>query len=291
MKGAEAALVSWINGTKKGAMADLWTIVLQSGTVLRWTDIDVDFTTVPAPPADPTPRVFTRGPVIRRDRVRWTRGIEVSQLTVDFSNPEQVVDGQLLPVFASLGGFDLAVVHLEHGYIDDAGVGRGQILWFSGTVSDVEPTDMGANIVLKSQLTQLSQQVPRGLYQAGCLNNLYDSNCAVNKAALTVSTTVLAVVNQTSFTSSGVSAPGSGYYDLGIVTFTSGANAGIRRTVLLHTTTTLKFSRPFPFAVAPGDTFTIVPGCNKTSTTCNSKFSNLSRFRGFPFVPVPETVT
>lgn len=284
MKTAATPLVTFMNGTKQGASFDLWTITVQSGTVLRWSDADVDIVTLDA-------RTFTRGPVITRDRVRWIRGIEVDNLSFVMQSPTQLIDNQFLPVFATLGGFDYAQVMLEKVYLNDSNVVQGSLVWFIGAVTDVEPTDMGAAITVKSQTTQLSQQLPRSLYQAGCLNNLYDTNCGVNRAAVTTAGTVSGVASSTSMTSAAAGAQSTGYYDLGIMKFTSGANAGIARTVQAHVSTSLTFSRPFPFTVTVGDAFTITPGCNKSFSTCGTKYANTLRFRGHPFVPVPETVT
>jgi uncharacterized phage protein (TIGR02218 family) len=263
---------------------DLWTIIVQSGTVLRWTDADIDITTLDA-------RTFSRGPVITRDRVRWIRGIEVDNMSFVLQAPTQLIDGQALPVFATLGGFDYAQVMLEKVYLNDTNVVQGSLVWFIGAVADVDPSDMGASITVKSQTTQLSQQLPRSLYQAGCLNNLYDSNCGVNRAAVTSAGTISSVSSSTAMTSAAVGAQATGYYDLGILKFTSGANAGIARTVQSHISTALSFSRPFPFTVVAGDAFTITPGCNKAFSTCGTKYANQLKFRGHPFVPVPETVT
>ena len=46
-----------------------------------------------------------------------------------------------------------------------------------------------------------------------------------------------------------------------------------------------------PFSGAPvgGSTFTIYPGCDRSHTTCNGRFSNLSHYRGYPYVPRPES--
>jgi uncharacterized phage protein (TIGR02218 family) len=284
MKTAPSGLVTFMNGTKQGTSFDLWSITLQSGTLLRWTDADTSILT-------PDLRTFSKGPVITRDRVRWVRGIEVDQLSMEIHGPTQLVDGQLLPVFATLGGFDAANVVLEKVYLDDAGVVQGTLVWFPGTITDVDPSDMGVSLTVKSQLTQLSQQLPRSLYQAGCLNNLYDSACGVVRASVTTTTTVTTVVTGSSITSTGVSGFATGYFDLGVLRFTSGANNGIRRAVQTHASSSIKFARPFPFTIVPGDTFTIVPGCNKQLATCTGKFSNTLKFRGFPFVPVPETIT
>jgi hypothetical protein len=37
--------------------------------------------------------------------------------------------------------------------------------------------------------------------------------------------------------------------------------------------------------------FVAVPGCNRSLDACTFKFGNRIRFRGEPFIPLPETVT
>lgn len=298
MKTAAAQLVTFFNTAKRALQFDLWTIALASGTVLRWTDADVDLKT-----ADGTR--FVRGPVISRDTVRWVRGIEVDQLKVKFAAPTLVVDGgQALPAFATAGGFDGAWCLLQRAYLDDAGAMQGALTWFSGQVADATPARMGVELVVKSQLAQLTQMLPRNLYQAPCLNDLYDSNCGVNKAAYQVTGTITAVASGANpiLTTSLASTPGR-QLDLGVFKFTSGANAGISRTVQLQmggtgllailngTSPALQFARPFPFPVQVGDAFTAWAGCDKLYTTCGNKFNNLPRFRATPFVPAPETIT
>ena len=44
-----------------------------------------------------------------------------------------------------------------------------------------------------------------------------------------------------------------------------------------------------PAPAATGDTFTAFAGCDLAMATCRDKFSNLIRFKGTPFVPVPTT--
>lgn len=283
MKSTSAALVAFFNNGKQAMCFDLWTIVLQSGTVLRWTDADMDITTTDA-------RKFVRGAGITRDRVRWMRGIQVDTLTASLLGPGVRVDGQLLPAFATLGGFDGSVWFLERAYFDSSLAFQGQLVWFAGVGTDVNPTDQGADITVKSQLTQLNQMVPRNLYQAGCLNNLFDQNCGVNRAGVTYTAAVQSPGGSTAFSVTGFSVPDQ-FFSLGILKFTSGANAGIGRSVLTQYGNSFTFSRPFPFAIAAGDAVTIVPGCDKTLATCTNKFANQLRFRGMPFVPVPETIT
>ena len=86
-------------------------------------------------------------------------------------------------------------------------------------------------------------------------------------------------------------AQAAGYFDLGVVKFTSGANNGVARTVKRHTSGQLVTLQPLPAAVANGDTFQVWPGCDKLQGTCSGKFANLARFRGQPYIPMAETVT
>lgn len=240
---------------------------------------------------------FTRGPVVKRDRVKWVRGIEVDQLKVSLFGPTVQVDGNALPAFAAAGGLDGAAIQLERTYLNDSGVNQGSLVWFTGVAADVYPSRMGAELIVRGQLTQLSQQLPRNLYQSACLNDVYDASCAVAKASFTVTGTVTAVGSgyNPAITVSVPTALAARWAELGICKFTSGANNGLSRTVQAQPASglsvTLQFSRPFPFPVSAGNTLTLRAGCDKTAATCLAKFNNLLRFRGQPYVPAPETVT
>jgi hypothetical protein len=83
-----------------------------------------------------------------------------------------------------------------------------------------------------------------------------------------------------------------GYYDFGLITFTSGLNAGLTKEVRTWVPNVLSLYLPMPFAVQVGDAFTITPGCDKRRPTCVQKFDNLlgpdgihGGFRGEPDVP------
>lgn len=49
------------------------------------------------------------------------------------------------------------------------------------------------------------------------------------------------------------------------------------------------FVLPLPVAPSAGDTISMFAGCDKTLATCRAKFNNAGRFRGYPWVPNPET--
>ena len=82
--------------------------------------------------------------------------------------------------------------------------------------------------------------------------------------------------------------PPNGYFNNGTITSTSGANEGLSREILKSSTNNIdvKFAlkRPFPFAVAVSDEFTVTAGCNRTVEDCR-KYGNIINFRGEPYIP------
>ena len=76
---------------------------------------------------------------------------------------------------------------------------------------------------------------------------------------------------------------------MGALTFTSGANVGMTRTVKAYGSGLFRFALQLPSPPAAGDTFTVYPGCPKTKEACASKFNNVIHFRGYPYVPPAET--
>lgn len=82
----------------------------------------------------------------------------------------------------------------------------------------------------------------------------------------------------------------SGFFDFGVVTWLTGANAGLSMEVKSFSAgqVTLVLPMPFPISTAgdsPSDTFKIVAGCDKAFATCRDKFHNVENFRGEPFIP------
>jgi uncharacterized phage protein (TIGR02218 family) len=42
--------------------------------------------------------------------------------------------------------------------------------------------------------------------------------------------------------------------------------------------------------IAAGDAFSIIAGCDKSPSTCQTKFANILNFRGFPHMPGNDRV-
>ena len=139
----------------------------------------------------------------------------------------------------------------------------------------------------KSFLELLNIQMPKNLYQPPCNHTLYDAGCGLSKAAFTVTGTTNAGATKSAIPNGLTQA--DGYFALGSLTYTSGVNSGISRTVKDYTTGNVSLAYPLPNAPAAGDTFTIYPGCDLMQATCTNKFGNVVNFKGFPFVPLPIT--
>ena len=82
----------------------------------------------------------------------------------------------------------------------------------------------------------------------------------------------------------------TGYFDLGYIVWTSGANTGTVSAIKSYLAGGIvNFFKPLLNLPHTGDTFTAYPGCDKQIATCDHKFSNLSNFEGMSFIPSPET--
>lgn len=163
----------------------------------------------------------------------------------------------------------------------------GAVNLFTGEVAECEVTGTEIRLTIKSDLARLNIKMPRQIYQASCLNRVYDSACGLSKAAFTTASSVGAG-STVSTINCGLSAA-SGYYDQGTITYTSGLNVGQSFTVKKYTLGVIQLLRSSLVAPALGDTFTASAGCDRTKDICTVRFNNLARLRSMPYIPTPET--
>ena len=103
-------------------------------------------------------------------------------------------------------------------------------------------------------------------------------------AAHTVTGTVTALEAAYAFHDSARTEPNT-TFAYGLLTFTSGANNGIRMEVRDYTAGRFGLFLPMPNAIAIGDHYSVSAGCDKTFETCVGSFNNAVNFRGEPDVP------
>lgn len=82
----------------------------------------------------------------------------------------------------------------------------------------------------------------------------------------------------------------SGYFDRGLITFTSGPNTGLSMEVKSYTVGQMILVLPMPYVVAVGNTYSLIAGCDKTFPTCRDRFSNVLNFRGEPYLPGTDSI-
>jgi uncharacterized phage protein (TIGR02218 family) len=103
------------------------------------------------------------------------------------------------------------------------------------------------------------------------------------------------VTSARGFTATGLDGFADGWFTRGLMTFTSGGNAGRAIEVKRHTKreglVTIELWQEPAQPAAAGDTFTITAGCDKQLGTCRAKFANTCNFRGFPHMPGNDFVT
>lgn len=294
MKPASLELLALLQ-SRQFYVADLYTFTLAGGGVLRYCSGDQ---TLVANGFTYTAGGATGPYFDRRDnkaKCHWKVGIEVDTLVFDVLPGSATVLGQPFLQAVHAGQFDGAEVVLERAFMPSYGdTSRGTIVYFVGRVAEIDAGRSIATFSVSSHLELLNLQLPRNLFQSGCVNNLGDAACGVSLVSFAVSGSVTSVANSTiqvATTTVGGQAPG--YFQLGKIAFTSGGNSGLTRSIASYNPTNggLTFANPFPVVPSQGDAFRVFPGCDKTYNGPNGcpKFNNVARFKGFPFVPVPET--
>jgi uncharacterized phage protein (TIGR02218 family) len=286
------ALVAWLNANTQARPIDAWTFTLAGGTVLRYSGgdrlITVNATT------------WLLGPGLQRQQLRQTIGVAVDSLTLRLTADAGVlVSGTPILQALAKGAFAGATVLLERAFLDDDNACRGLVPLFFGRMGGIRASRSEATIEVRSHAELLDVMIPGDVYQPGCRNTVFDAQCGLSAAAHTVAGSTSTAGDSTrrvlTSTSAAVTAKPTAWADLGLLTFTSGANVGQARTVRSHVlaagVATVAAVYPFPFAIGAGDSFTLRAGCNKVKDgDCTVKFSNVARFRGEPYIPAPETV-
>lgn len=265
-------------------VCDLLTITPLGATAVYYTNLDQDIVY--------GGHTFLSGNTkFRRSKTKLVAGIDVDSMDLElYGDSTNLIAGLGVLSACRAGLLDGARVSLDKLYMPDWGlVGLGVVNMFAGRVGTIQLSRSVAKIKTVSDLVLLNVDMPRNIYQPGCRHSLFDGGCTLNPASFIVSGAVTAgsTANSVNTNLSQVSA----YFTLGTMTFTSGVNNGLTRTIRQHTNAggVMVPILPWPAAPATSDTFTALPGDDKQQSTCLNKFNNLVHFRAEPYVPVPET--
>lgn len=172
-----------------------------------------------------------------------------------------------------------------------------RVLMRRGSIGEIRRGRHAFTAEVRALAHLLNQPVGR-TFQYFCDATLGDARCGVNLTSALYRGTgaVTATIGDRRFTvATGLGAFASGWFDFGVVEWTSGANAGRRAEVASHTlvsgTATITLIEAPVRVIAPGDAFVITAGCDKRHATCRDRFGNAINFRGFPSIPGDDLVT
>jgi uncharacterized phage protein (TIGR02218 family) len=236
---------------------------------------------------------------IDRTKRTWQIGLATDEMEIAiYPELTDTVEGLAWPEAVRRGIFDRARVSVRKAFYEkfSADADACKLAVFKGRAGEIEMSGNKVTMRVESLLSLLDEQMPRNIYQAPCTNMLWDDNCHLDPDAWAVSGAVGSVHTVRYFYLTGdAAAKAAGYFTLGTVEFTSGVNAGISRDITCHEYLStygayaVHILPPLAAAPAEGDTVVLHPGCDKTADVCNSRFSNFTRFRGCPYIPVAES--
>ena len=258
-----------------------WRLTRRDGAKLGFTDHDRDLV------FDGT--TFEAAAGFTASEIRDAVGLSVDNLEVE----------------SALTSDQLNEEHLAAGLYDDARVEIFRVNWQApeqcvlmrtGSLGEVSRAGASFRAEVRGLAHYLQQ--PKGrLFQYTCDADLGDARCGVNLGAGSTrgTGTIAAVTSARGFTATGLDGFAEGWFTRGLVTFTSGANAGraieVKRHVKRDGAVTVELWQEPAQAPVAGDTFTVAAGCDKQLATCRTKFSNTVNFRGFPHMPGNDFVT
>lgn len=282
MKAASPELVALLSGTDQFVMADLYTITLAGGSVLRYSA---------APTAlSVNGYTFALGPKFERSKTKVVIGTQVDELEVRiYTEPTDLLGGVPFLQAAWQGQLDGALLQLERAFMPSYGdTSPGTVVLFAGRISDIECTRTGVDLKCRSHLELLNIQMPRRLWQSSCTHAFGDAMCQFDRSSMQVIFAAGAGSTQAQIATSVTPSPPSLYIQGSIIGL-SGANGGSSRSVANMDGSWIYVKLAFLSPILPGDQFALLPGCDRTLSTCTNVFNNAVHFGGFPFIPTPET--
>jgi uncharacterized phage protein (TIGR02218 family) len=273
------------------ALCVLWKVTRTDGTVLGFTSTDEDI-------------VLGGVTYLARTGFTPTAAQSKSDLSVDnlevsfFLDSESMTENDL-----RAGRYDSTDIEIRVVKWNDPVA--GSVLIRKATLGNVKMENgigaaeiRGLSHKLTAQIGATLGPVCRAVFGSGLNGIDMDSQwlCMIDVTAYQQNGSIATVANASQINlTAGLLMVGSptpaaaapdGWFNDGFIRFTSGNNDGLSFEIKNWSAGgALNFYLPLPYAAAPGDTFVIEPGCNKTTGDCTNKFNNIVNNRSEPFLP------
>ena len=256
-------------------LARCWKLMRRDGVVQGFTDHDEDIVIVG---------------VACRAGTGFTASEATSKFDLSVDGTEisgALADDALREADLAAGRYDAAQVET---WLVDWSEPSLRVLTARGTLGEVKREGMAFTAELRGLADLLSQESGR-LYTAKCSADLGDTRCRfdLTNPAFCGNGSVGSLEGTSLLTASGLDGFVQGLFSEGRLLWISGANAGVAVEVKEHRVVgdevRLSLWQVMAEPIAPGDTFTVTAGCDKTFATCRDRFANTLNFRGFPQIP------
>jgi uncharacterized phage protein (TIGR02218 family) len=192
---------------------------------------------------------------------------------------------------------------LLNGFYDGASVETWLVDWSDvadralldvATIGEVKRGEFAFSAELRSSAHVFDQQQGRA-FQRACSADLGDARCKFDLTTPGFKATGAVVSHAGGVMIADLAAAfDAGFFTGGTLTFVSGANAGARAMVKSHrqegSNATFAFWTRPARAIVAGDAIAVLAGCDKSPSTCQTKFANIVNFRGFPHMPGNDRV-
>ena len=282
MKEVGQILSNHLSTSQSFLSCDLYELKLKSGISYYWADTDAD--------VNYGGHTYKGdGPIITREKIATNSTVSVDKLSVSItaSQNDQIGGVPVLEV-AHNGGLDGATLDLRRAFFDDAGKVIECIDLFHGICEVTQGGGFILKISAKSVVQKLNIEYPNRRYYPQCPYSIYSKECCVDIKAYRKKAKVTAVTGTNTVQ---IDIPfEDGYYTAGGMEWISGPLAGQATQIMDSKNSTIIYMSATNTSPRIGDVAYIYPGCDKTPTTCKSKFNNFSRNRATPYVPLKETI-
>ncbi len=198
----------------------------------------------------------------------------------------------------------IAEADVAAGLYDGAAIEQWLVDWrvpsrrmklFAGTAGEIRRGAGGFEMEVLGVSEALNRPMGRS-FQRLCDAEVGDARCGVELGggAFRRDAEVVRVLDARRFEVSGIDGRPDGWFSLGRLEWTSGANDGRAATVQAHRAgpiVVLELWHAAERPVAVGDGARVFAGCDKSAGTCQAKFGNFLNFRGFPLMPGEDWLT
>lgn len=159
------------------------------------------------------------------------------------------------------------------------------VVRFSGWVKARRLEGGTCEFTVASIAALLERPLLRWVCGPTCNKTVYGVECGVDPAAFTTTGSAITTISGRTLTVADAALQADGYYNAGYLVIESGTDQGEQAFIESHVGSSLVLLRDPPAGLTTADTIAITAGCDGLEATCDTKFSNIAFFGGFPRVP------